>query len=210
MLGKIAGAAAIGVLLAAGIGYATADEGPDLMDGWQVYDYRAGLDAGINVSHPAVELDGAVWANHRQWSIDDPESPPSILALQRYEKWDIDRYGAVTTNTQGPDLRGRCVSFELQADHLDLKGGGLTFWIMASRAGERWHTELPAVGDQWTPITVNISEVEWRNSWRWDPADPPDLDATLGQANSFGIGIVGFGDEEPTGAIGMRGFEIGC
>lgn len=90
-------AALAGVALAYGITAATADDGRR-MDGWYSYDYRAGLDVepAVNVFRKAVEHDGAVWVNHRQWSIDDPESPPSVLALVRYDDWDFSQ-GVVAT-----------------------------------------------------------------------------------------------------------------
>lgn len=206
---RIAGAAAAGVLLALGISHAQA--GPDLMEGWYVYDYQAGTDVepAVNVHRPAVRAGGAVWANHRQWSIDDPETPDSVLALIRYERWGQDAYGAQSLATSGRDLRGGCVRFELNTDALELEGGRLTFWVMSSFRGQRWHTGIDPRGGGWQQVTVRPENAVWHNSWRYHPSDRPSLDHVLEQANSYGIGIVGF-DGEPTGRLGMCDFGFDC
>lgn len=207
MLLKVAGAAAVGVLLAAAIHAATASE-PDLMDGWYSYDYQAGLDVDppINVYRPAVKDDGTVWVNHRQWSIDDPENPPSILALSRYEDWSTKNGIIDPPGNPGEDLRGECVSFYLRGDNLDLNGADVTFWVMA--LSQRWHTTiLDGLGDEWVWVNIDIDDADWRNSWA--PDSEPNLRRTLGYNTSMGIGFVGF-DGEPTGRLAMREFEIGC
>lgn len=210
MAARVAGAAAVGILLALTITRITAAS-PDLMSGWYAYDYQAGLDVepAVNVFRPAVPSGDERWVNYRQWSIDTPETPDSVLALVRYDQWDTSGGVVATVGSSGPDLRGRCVTFELRGDHLDLHGGWVTFWVMSTFEGQRWHTRLPAVTDEWGRVTVDIDRADWHNSWRYHPADPPALDAVLAQANSFGVGFVGF-DQEPGGMLGMRGFEIGC
>lgn len=208
---KVFAAVLVGTLIAVVVRSDAGGAGPDLMTGWYVYDYRAGTDVSpaVNEYEPASIVGDEVWANHRDWSIDDPETPDSVLALSRYERWEQTHWGAQTTKTAGPDLRGGCVSFELRGDGLDLHGGRVTFWVMSSFQGERWHTDLPAVTSEWRRFEVDVDKVKWRNSWRWDPTDPPNLAAVLAHGNSFGIGFVGF-DGEPTGALGLRRFEIGC
>lgn len=210
--GRIILAALVGVGVAAGISTATADNGRR-MDGWYAYDYREGLDVepAVNVFREATEVDGAVWVGHRRWSIDDPESPPSVLALVRYDAWDTSGGYVATSHTAGDDLTDTTVCFDLRGRELDLHGGHITFWVMSSTTGQRWHYEAPLdVSGQWTEQKVDTSG-EWRNSWRWSPDAAPDLAATLAHGNSYGVAFVGFDHEqEPTGRLGMRDFRIGC
>ena len=205
---KAGAAVLIGLLLAVLI---NRDSDPDLMDGWYAYDYRAGLDVepAVNVFHESTRVDDAVWVDDRRWSIDDPESPPSVLALVRYEKWDTSSGIVRTAHTVGDDLRGRAVCFDLQGVDLDLRGAEVTFWIMSSSVAQRWHTTIPIrVGDgEWVSNRVEVDDGRWRNSWRHDPATMPALSVVLERANSYGVGFVGF-DGEPTGQLGMRDFRV--
>jgi hypothetical protein len=199
---RILAAVLVGLLIAAGITRATADEGPDLMDGWHVYDYRAGLDVvpAVNVFEPAVAVGDAVWANHRQWSIDDPESPPSVLALVRYDEWTTATGRVDAARSEGSEVT--CLRFELRATDLDLRGGVVDFWLVSSTLGERWHSPPLEVDESWTEHEVRPGE-GWRNSWRRDRADPADLAGVIRSTDSIGVGFVGF-DGEPTGMIGLR------
>lgn len=211
---RVVGAALVGLVLAVILSdrspsLPVVDRG-DLMTGWHAYDYRAGVavEPAVNMFNPAVPTDDGVSVDDRLWSIDDPESPKSVLALVRYAEWEV-RDGRVdTTRTAGDDLRDTTVCFDLRGD-LDLKGGHVTFWVMSE--GQRWHHKVPLeVGSGWTAQRVDTSG-EWHNSWRWSPDAAPDLASTLQQGTSYGIGFVGFGEEqEPTGRLGMRGFELGC
>jgi hypothetical protein len=195
------------LVVAIGVGLVqAAAAAPDLMAGWYSYDYQAGADDGVNVFRPAVPNGGAVWVNHRQWSIDDPEDPPSVLALVRYEGMDTSTGTWVATGAAGEDLRGRCVTFELRGRDLDLDGADVTFWVMGR--SQRWHTTLPVrIRDDWQRVTVDIDGADWHNSW--SPYSTPSLERTLAHDASYGIGFVDF-DEEPSGMLGLRGFRVGC
>lgn len=193
----------------------TREPGPR-MDGWHAYDYRAGANIrpAVNMHNPAVPLPGgAVRVDDSMWSIDDPESPKSVLALMRYDEWTVRDGRLATTRNPGDDLRGSCVRFKLRGA-VDLHGGHLTFWVMSPAVGQRWHTPLPlsAVTSGWQQVEIRPSEVNWRRSWSWNgPKAKPELDIALGAAGSYGIGIVGFGDEqEPAGWLEMRNFRVGC
>lgn len=182
------------------------------MTGWYAYDYRAGLD-GIapsgNVFQAAVPVGDEVWTNHYQWSIDDPETPDSVLALIREEQWVTKDHQVATSSVPGPNLHGTCVTFELRGGKLDLHGGQATLWVVSGHERQRWHTGPFDVTAEWVRHSIPVDEVEWRMSFK-DGADvEPDLDAVLGSANSYGIAFVGF-DQEPTGRLGMRGWRFGC
>lgn len=211
VLYKIAGAVAFGVLLAAGIAYANPPE-RDLTGGWYAYDYRAGLDGLAprgNVFQAAVPRGDEVWTNHYQWSIDDPESPDSVLALIRQEQWNTTGGIVSTQLSAGPDVRGSCVSFELRGERLDLHGGQATLWLVSGSAKQRWHSEPFEITDEWTEHTIRVDDQDWHQSWMEKGASP-NLQAVLASTNSYGIAFVGFGDTEPTGLLGMRGWRFGC
>jgi hypothetical protein len=184
-----------------------------LMQGWYSYDYQSGIGPGRNDNvffrtRPAD--DGSVWASDNRWSIDTPEDPDSVLALLRYQKWDFAEDLATTSGDDPIDLRGKCVSFDLKADNLDLKGGHATFWAMSWTAVQRWHANAPiAIGtDTWAHNVVRINDVDWHRSWAGNPArEHLGLDDVLRSTVSYGIGFVGF-DAEPTGRIGLRNFDI--
>lgn len=183
------------------------------MDGWHAYDYRAGLGAepAVNMFHPALPAGDAVWVDDGMWSIDDPESPDSVLALVRYDEWTVLDGRLGTALTTGDDLRGECVSFELRPEGLDLKGGHVTFWAMSGTVSQRWHVvePLPTNEGTWSKIRLDLGDVVWRRSWSALPNAAPYLDDVLRLANSFGIAFVGFSDE-PVGRLGLRNFELGC
>jgi hypothetical protein len=179
------------------------------MEGWYSYDYQAGVigDTAENVFFRTVKKeDGSVWADSTRWSIDTPESPESVLALIRYERWDF-ADGVVETSGAGArDLRGQCATFELRGDKLALHGGIADFWVMSSTYGVRWHTTVPltVTDNEWSRNVVRFDGSDWRRSWSRNGRGVA-LDSVLANANSYGIGFVKF-DGEPSGAIGLRGF----
>ena len=183
------------------------------MQGWYSYDYQSGIGPGRddNVffrTKPAN--DGSVWANDNRWSIDTPETPDSVLALLRYQRWTFDGSVVETSGEDPIDLRGMCVSFDLQGDGLDLHGGHATFWVMSWLAVQRWHSTAPVeIGtDGWGHTTIPISTVEWNRSWSGNPDRAHlGLQDVLQSVASYGIGFVGF-DAEPTGRIGLHNFAI--
>jgi hypothetical protein len=190
---RIVGAVVVGLVLAAGIRTAGADD--SLMDRWFAYDYQPYLqDPQAHLHLDAIRTGDAVWTHGDMWSIDDPESPPSILALMRY----------------GPerDFRGACFQFDLIGMDLELHGATVSLWVVSSDRGERWHAKVPLViEDDWTPQRVDVDAVDWRQSW--SRTGNRSLERTLADGDSFGIGFVGF-SEEPSGAVGMRRMRLGC
>ena len=185
----------------------------DLMRGWYSYDYQSGVGPGRDENvffrtKPAD--DGSVWASDNRWSIDTPESPDSVLALLRYQRWAFDGEVVTSSGDSPIDVRGKCVSFDLRGSELDLHGGHATFWVMSWSAVQRWHATVPvAIGvDGWAHTTVPISEVDWNRSWAGNPDRAHlGLDDVLQSTVSYGIGLVGF-DAEPTGRLGLRNFSI--
>ena len=80
--------------------------------------------------------------------------------------------------------------------------------------GGRWHfTSQPLiVGEGKWPEKPNVlrlvnNEKLWHRSWSRDPANPVVLNHVLANAVSYGISLVGFG-QEPRGRFCMDELEI--
>jgi len=184
------------------------DRGPE---GWCSYDYHWSIVAkGRNIfilttweSSGGVNNSGYVWCDETRWSADTPESPVSLLPFITYLNW---------TGLGPLDLREARVSVYLRGDNLQLHGARCYFWVVGP--GGRWHlTSQPLAisdgrwADQPNRFTLRNDESLWHRSWSSDPAEPPALDGLLGGACSYGISLVGFG-QEPRGKFCMDEFEI--
>jgi hypothetical protein len=181
----------------------TFDKGPE---GWCSYDYHWSIVAkGRNIFilttwEPAggVNDSGYIWCDETRWSADTPESPVSLLPFITYLNW---------TGGEPLDLREARVSVHLRGDDLQLHGAQCYFW--AVMPGSRWHcTGQPlTIGESaWASnvLTLHNDESRWHRSW----ADTPHtLDETLAHAVSYGISLVGFG-QEPRGKFCMDELEV--
>lgn len=186
----------------------TFNRGPE---SWCSYDYHWSIVAkGHNIfimttwaGSGGVGDSGYVWSDETRWSADTPESPVSLLPFITYTRW-VDR--------DALDLRDAQVSFYLRADDFQFHGSQCYFWVVGP--GGRWHfTSQPlTVGkDQW-PEKPNVLRLVndvslWHHSWPSDPPTPALLNQVLSRAVSYGISLVGFG-QEPRGKFCMDEFEI--
>jgi hypothetical protein len=90
-------------------------------EGWCSYDYHASIVAdGVNIFILAThsvdggpEGAGCVWADHRRWSADTPESPLSILPLLHYRSW---------VDADPIDLHNAEMTAWLRGDNLQMDG----------------------------------------------------------------------------------------
>lgn len=179
------------------------ERGPEC---WCSYDYHASMVAGgTNIFVLAtwqpdggVENSGCVWTDHRRWSADTPERPLSILPFLFYRGW----------ANEGPiDLRDGEVTLYLRGDGLVLDGALCYFWVHAH--GTRWHCTaqpLDIADGHWgagpSRVQLICDERQWHRSWSADPTDPQPLDRILGDAQSYGLSLVGF-SSEVTGRLSM-------
>lgn len=184
------------------------DQGPE---GWCSYDYHWSIVArGRNIfiltawsPSGGVNGSGYIWSEETQWSADTPESPVSVLPFIMYTNW---------VGLDPLDLREARVSVYLRGDGLQLHGSQCYFWVVGP--GGRWHFAshpLHISDGEWAAepnvLTLRNDESLWHRSWSSDPAHPPALDGLLAQAHSYGISLVGFG-QEPRGKFCMDEFEI--
>ena len=187
----------------------TFDKGPE---GWCSYDYHWSIVAkGTNIfilttwqPRGGVKDSGYIWCDETRWSADTPENPVSILAFITYVNW---------TGGERMDLRDAEVSFYLRGDGLQLHGAKAYFWVL--NPGNRWHmTSQPLAisedrwADQPNRIVLRNDESLWHQSWAGDPPSKPrPLDAVLADVESYGISLVGFG-QEPQGKLSLDEFAI--
>lgn len=180
-------------------------------EGWCSYDYHWSIVAkGSNIfilttwqPSGGVNDSGYIWCDETRWSADTPESPVSVLPFITYANW---------VGMEPPDLRQAQVSLYLRGDGLELHGAQCYFWV-CSRGG-RWHfTSHPlTIGNgEWTPepnrFTLTNDESLWHRSWAANPENPPALNDLLANGGSYGISLVGFG-QEPRGKFSMAELEI--
>jgi hypothetical protein len=184
------------------------DKGPE---GWCSYDYHWSIVAkGQNIfvlttwqATSGVNDSGFIWCDETRWSADTPENPVSLLPFIMYTHW---------VGREALDLRDAQVSVYLRGDNLQLFGSRCFFWVVAP--GCRWHLvsrPLTISDSAWAAqpnrFTLPNDESLWHRSWSSDPARPPSLDFVLTHAHSYGISLVGFG-QEPRGKFSMDEFEI--
>jgi hypothetical protein len=184
------------------------DQGPE---GWCSYDYHWSIVAkGRNIfilttweSSGGVNNSGYVWCDETRWSADTPESPVSLLPFIFYTHW---------VGLKPLDLREARVSLYLRGDGLQLHGSKCYFWVLSRHC--RWHfTSHPLSISEgvWAGkpnvLTLRNDESLWHCSWSLDPANPQALKDVLADARSYGISLVGFG-QEPRGKFSMDEFEI--
>jgi len=184
------------------------DCGPE---GWCSYDYHWSIVAkGCNIfilttwqASGGVNDSGYIWCDETRWSADTPESPVSLLPFLIYNNW----------MGRGPmDMREAEVSVFLRGDSLELHGSECYFWVLG--AGARWHCNSHplAIGDgHWAAdanrLSLKNDEALWYLSWSSDATDPPSFDTVLANVVSYGISLVGFG-QEPRGKFSMDEFAI--
>ena len=148
---------------------------------------------------------GYIWADDSRWSLDEPETPRSILPLLTWRQWYL----------RGPvDLREAELSVYLRGDALDLQGGQCYFWVNSLDYGNRWHLTkqaLPIEAGRWAdgPVVVSLRNDEslWRRSWTVPSAQKNPLDKVLGSADSYGFAFVGF-REKVTGRFCIDEFRL--
>lgn len=180
-------------------------------EGWCSYDYHWSIVAkGRNIfilttwePSGGVNDSGYIWCDETRWSADTPETPVSLLPFLIYNNW----VGG------GPmDLREAEVSVFLRGDGLELHGSECYFWALGP--GGRWHFSghALAISDgHWAAdanrLSLTNDEALWYLSWPSDPTNPPALDTVLANVVSYGISLVGFG-QEPRGKFSMDEFAI--
>ncbi|MBM4086077.1 MAG: hypothetical protein FJ272_14930 [Planctomycetes bacterium] len=184
------------------------DQGPE---GWCSYDYHWSIVAkGRNIfilttwePSGGVNNSGYIWCDETRWSADTPESPVSLLPFIFYAHW---------MGLKPLDLREARVSLYLRGDGLQLHGATCYFWVLSRHC--RWHfTSQPLAISEgaWASkpnvLTLRNEESLWHRSWSLDPAKPTALNDVLADVRSYGISLVGFG-QEPRGKFSMDEFEI--
>lgn len=152
-----------------------------------------------------VNDSGYIWADDSRWSLDEPETPRSILPLLTWRQWYL----------RGPvDLRDAELSVYLRGDGLDLKGGRCYFWVNSLTYANRWHLTsqpLPIEPGRWAdrPVVVTLRNDEslWHRSWTVPTAQKNPLDRVLSSADSYGFAFVGF-SEMVTGRFCVDEFSL--
>ena len=152
-----------------------------------------------------VNNSGYIWADDARWSLDEPETPRSILALMVWRQWYL----------RGPvDLRNARLSVYLRGDGLDLKGGRCLFWAQSWKLSTRWHLSerpLSIARGKWpdAPIQVQLAddESQWHRSWTVPGSPPATLANVLAEVEVYGFSFVGF-SEKVTGKFAIDEFEL--
>ena len=175
---------------------------------WSSYEYLGPGDKyhPVNVEHNGGPDDQSfIWVDDSVWSIDTPESPPSILSLLRYQSWACEPF---------LDLRNATVEFSLRGDDLDLKGGSCFFWILTQTPfSTRWHymdKPLDISREKWEKPQKIILRDEpslWHRSFHKGSGQPHGLSQTLGRCMSYGFSFTGF-NEKPTGRFSLASFSL--
>lgn len=184
------------------------DKGPQ---GWCSYDYHwSVVSGGENVfilsnwaASGGVRDSGYIWTDESRWSADTPESPVSVLPFLLYRSW---------VDADPLDLRGARLSVYLRGDDLQLGDAQCYFWAHSPSC--RWHMggrPFSISDGRWadTPneVALDVDGSVWYRSWSLDSSHERSLEEVLSDTHSFGISLVGFG-QEPRGKLSMDEFRL--